>query len=96
MPFASRLHFSIALLALLIVAIGCNEVRDDDDDDAVRIFGDGSHSLDSVELTVVADSDDDLDIPRDIAFHPDEPTELWIVNRGSSPGDEAVRSDKTD
>jgi sugar lactone lactonase YvrE len=59
---------------------------DDDDDNGGNgtevLFGDGSHSLDSITLTVIARSSDDLDIPRDIAFHPDRPDELWVVNRG--------------
>jgi len=35
----------------------------------------------SRELVVVADSSDGLDVPRDLAFHPDRPNELWVVNR---------------
>jgi DNA-binding beta-propeller fold protein YncE len=73
-------------VALSLVGIGCEPPVDED----APIFGDGSHTLGSVELTVVADSDDDLDVPRDIAFHPDEPTELWILNRGSLTFDESV------
>jgi len=64
----------------------------DDDDDGNGgnggngtqvLFGDGSHSLASITLTVIADSSNDLDIPRDLAFHPDRPDELWVVNQGN-------------
>jgi hypothetical protein len=32
-------------------------------------------------FTVIADSSDGLRMPRDVAFHPERPDELWTVNR---------------
>jgi len=36
---------------------------------------------DAPRLEELATADDGLDIPRDLAFHPDRPDELWVVNR---------------
>ncbi len=87
MPPSRDHRLSAALFALPLLCLACVETEGEEDS---HIFGDGSHSLGTVELTVVADSGDDLETPRDLAFHPDEPSELWVVNRGSDPGDEAV------
>ena len=35
------------------------------------------------EFKVVATTNDGLNIPRDLEFHPDRPNELWTVNKGS-------------
>lgn len=42
-------------------------------------IGKGDHSSSSVKLTVIAS---DLKTPRDLAFNPNRPDELWIVNGG--------------
>jgi sugar lactone lactonase YvrE len=49
-------------------------------------------------FTAIATAADDLDVPRDLAFHPDRRHELWIVNRASDsvtivfdPGTDAQR-----
>lgn len=47
------------------------------------LLGDGTHSLDSVTLSVVASADAGLTIPRDLAFHPHR-DELWIINLGDN------------
>jgi sugar lactone lactonase YvrE len=65
------------LLPALLLGTGCVP-----DDGPPPLFGDGTHTLDSITLTVIAERSDDLDEPRDIAFHPDRPDELWVVNRG--------------
>ncbi len=44
-------------------------------------LGSGGHTLASVELTVVADASHDLVQPRDLAFDPDAPEHLWVVDR---------------
>src|SRR4030095_4336027 len=43
---------------------------------------DGSHDIDQVVVEVVADATDGLDVPRDLAFHPQRPAECWVVNGG--------------
>jgi len=67
------------LVPALLLCAGCPPV----DDGPPPLFGDGSHTLDSITLTVIAESGDDLDDPRDIAFHPDRADELWVVNQGN-------------
>jgi hypothetical protein len=58
-----------------------DDAADDDDDAAgVAVLGNGDHTLDGVDLSVVADNG--LDVPRDLAFHPSR-DELWVVNRGN-------------
>jgi hypothetical protein len=43
-------------------------------------LGKGNHLAESVEFTVIADFDSGLRRPRDLAFNPMRPDELWIVN----------------
>ena len=48
------------------------------------LLGSGAHVATSVTMTDVVTAEDDLDEPRDIAFHPDNPGQAWIVNRGDT------------
>ncbi len=50
------------------------------------VLGFGSHVTDDLLIEVIADSSDQLDTPRDLAFNPDEPDQLWVAN---SPPDSA-------
>jgi hypothetical protein len=45
-------------------------------------IGTGDHSPSSVQLTLIADASSGLRTPRDLAFNPLRPDELWVVNRG--------------
>jgi len=47
-------------------------------------LGNFGHSLDDVQLAVVASSDQQLATPRDIAIDASDPTTLWVVNRSTS------------
>jgi hypothetical protein len=73
------------LLATLALLGGCSGgAASDVEEDLVvglDILGSGSNDIAAVTLDVVADSRDDLDVPRDLAFHP-ETGDLWIVNQG--------------
>ena len=60
-----------AALLLLLAACGTS---------GVPALGDGVHSLRGVSLTEIATADDGLNLPRDLAFHPHRPAELWVVN----------------
>mgnify|MGYP002629584021 CR=1 FL=1 len=79
-------HFigrSALILGLGLALAGCTTGGNGDDDDAgVPILGDGSHSIDSLQMEVMATEDDGLFTPRDLEFHSQRPDELWIVNRG--------------
>jgi hypothetical protein len=45
------------------------------------VLGEGNNTLASVNLTVVGNSSDGLNVPRDLGFHPTVPGQLWVVNR---------------
>lgn len=44
------------------------------------VLGNGSHGVDSLEVTTIGTKSDGLNIPRDLAFKPEAPDELWVVN----------------
>jgi sugar lactone lactonase YvrE len=46
----------------------------------LALLGNNEHTLSAVDFAVIAGSAAGLSTPRDIAFHPDRPTELWVVN----------------
>lgn len=49
------------------------------------VLGGGLHTTDAVEIQVIADADGDrLNVPRDLAFNPESPDQLWVVNNGDS------------
>lgn len=50
----------------------------------IPALGNGAHAPSAVRVTVVATADDGLDVPRDLAFNPEGPEQLWITNNGSS------------
>ena len=52
----------------------------------VPVLGNGNHTTSGVTLTVVAGTAQGLSVPRDIAFHPQRPEELWVMNWGDSSG----------
>lgn len=45
------------------------------------VLGDGDPSPSSVELETIGTADDGLNVPRDLAFDPEQPGQLWVVNR---------------
>jgi sugar lactone lactonase YvrE len=47
------------------------------------ILGNGSHSVENVDLTVISDSGFEHNIPTSLAFHPDRTDELWVVSKGN-------------
>jgi hypothetical protein len=44
------------------------------------VLGVGSHVPDDLLIEVVADASDELATPRDLAFNPDNPDQLWVLN----------------
>ncbi len=66
---------------------GLPDVNVPDTSDApsgVAVLGDGSHDIAAVEVSVIATADDAISEPRDLAFNPDDPTQLWVVNQTTS------------
>jgi hypothetical protein len=49
------------------------------------ILGLGSHSTDELLVEVLADAEDQLSTPRDLAFSPDSPDQLWVLNFATTP-----------
>jgi len=50
----------------------------------IAVLGNGAHTLESVELVEIANSDQRLAAPRDVAFNPESPDQLWVVNHDTS------------
>ncbi len=60
------------------------EIDDDPEEEVlpgVGGLGNETHSIEEVTVTVIGDSDDGLDVPRDLAFNTGVDNELWVVNR---------------
>jgi hypothetical protein len=55
----------------------------------IPVLGTGANDLSGIEMTAVGNSSDGLKTPRDLAFNPTVPGELWVVNR-ATPGDERM------
>jgi len=71
----------VPIFALFLAACPPPGSGDDDDATGVALLGDGTHSLESVQLDLIADSSDGLAAPRDLEFHPIRTDEAWIVNQ---------------
>ncbi len=49
------------------------------------VLGDGLHTLDAVQIDEIGNAAvDGLATPRDLAFHPENPGQLWVVNLDDS------------
>lgn len=48
------------------------------------VLGRGTHRADAVQVRVIATAEHTLATPRDLAFNPASPRELWVVNFGDS------------
>ena len=57
------------------------EEGSDDEPIGLAVLGAGSTSIVDVDFRHVGDAEDGLNVPRDLAFNPDVPGELWVVNR---------------
>lgn len=44
------------------------------------VLGGGMHVSDSVEMTTIATAAEAMDGPRDLAFNPEVPGQLWVIN----------------
>ena len=65
---------------------GSNNNGNTNSGNGVAILGNGNHTTGGVNLSVVAGTAQGLNVPRDIAFHPQRPGELWVMNWGDSSG----------
>lgn len=48
------------------------------------VLGRGTHREDAVQVRVIATAEHTLATPRDLAFNPAAPRELWVINYGDS------------
>jgi len=48
------------------------------------VLGRGTHREDAVQVRVIATGEHTLATPRDVAFNPEAPRELWVANFGDS------------
>ena len=69
--------------------------------EGLALLGNFQHTIDSVDYTVIATAEDRLLNPRDLAFNPAVPSELWIINVGDNstvivdgPGTDAQTSER--
>jgi hypothetical protein len=71
-----------ACCLLSLALIGCKPEAEDVKVEPLTVpaLGNGAHSLDAVNVTVIGDSDDGLRNPRDLGFNPEVPGELWVVS----------------
>lgn len=81
------MHRDAALVLSLfcLVSCGSDDGKDGSEEGAEQVgvaaLGGGTHDLDSVDAQTIAGEDEGLDVPRDLAFNPANPGELWVVNR---------------
>jgi hypothetical protein len=78
---ASVLVVGLSAITVVGTAAGCGRPEEDEKPTGIPALGNGTHSLDEVEIDVIATEDDGLNGPRDLEFNPDVPGELWVVNQ---------------
>ncbi len=72
----------IPCLLLPITLVACNGETAEEEVElpGLAVLGNQSNNLDKVQIDVIATADDKLDVPRDLAFDPEIPDRLWVVN----------------
>jgi len=78
------MHVPPVNIPFLFLALACGGDKEPvDSAEAVGIaaLGGGSHDADGVRFDTLADDGDGLNVPRDLAFNPQNEGELWVVNR---------------
>ncbi|MEC8191734.1 MAG: hypothetical protein VX127_03320 [Myxococcota bacterium] len=74
------------MITVALIALGCSTADEDKGTDAevrngLAALGYDTQNINNVTVAVVGDESDGLNLPRDLAFNPDDPGELWVVNR---------------
>lgn len=59
------------------------ETTDPPEPVGLSVLGMGNHGLEGVSYEVLGTVSDGLNIPRDLAFNPSVPGQLWVANRGN-------------
>lgn len=70
----------------MFLLLACTQANDTatPEPEGLSVLGQGSHSVEEVQFDQLADDGDGLAEPRDLAFNPKAPGELWIVNRATN------------
>ena len=69
------------MILLSILFYGCqSDEKNPNNRDGLSVLG-FADDTDEVSWTLIGDSSDGLDVPRDLAFNPENDGELWVVNR---------------
>lgn len=87
--------WTVAGVCCGLVLTGCTVVQSADDDEGsggaaavpppgIPVLGRYAHVPTSVQFMPIASAIDQLNVVRDLAFHPLNPSELWVVNRGDN------------
>ena len=63
---------------ILALALAC---APDEELFGVAVLGGGTHDAANVKATQIATEDDGLNLPTDLAFDPETPGRLWVVNQ---------------
>lgn len=69
------------MLPLTLMACDGGEERELEESPGLDVLGNQSNDMAKVQIDVIATSEDELDIPRDLAFDPETPDRLWVVNQ---------------
>lgn len=56
----------------------------EEEETGLPILGNGKHELGAVLVEELLSAADGLSVPRDLALHPDDPSQLWVLNRTDS------------
>jgi len=83
MRLSSALFFALPLAALVGCEAGPGNGNGNGGCDGVELLGCGDHSMEAVQVDVLATSDDGLTNPRDLDFHP-QTGDLWVVNKNET------------
>ena len=82
--FAVACSDSPATLASDAGAIADTPVVVDAGPAGLPVLGRGTHRGDAVQVRVIATAEHTLATPRDVAFNPESPREMWVANFGDS------------
>lgn len=76
----------LALGCSLSLLGGCDPTGADpaDEETGLPVLGNGAHELGAVLVEDLLTAEDGLNVPRDLALHPDDPSMLWVLNRTDS------------
>lgn len=79
-----RIRRLTACVIVVVPTLGCVEPPVAEPAPSLAILGGADHDLSAMNVEVLLTADDGLANPRDLALHPENRDELWIVNEADS------------